>query len=202
MKKILLFVTAVMVLSFVAPEKGISKKERKDAAKFLKETEMGVYAAVKNLSEAQLKFKPAEDKWSVEECLKHIAASETMLWQAANGAIEQAANPEKRTEIKMTDEEVKTKIADRSHKVKTMTPLEPQNIAFKNAEEALASFKENRTKLITYVNDTEADLRNHVATFPFGSLDAYQVILFIGAHSRRHTLQIEEVKMDPNFPKE
>ena len=202
MKKILLFVTAVMVLSFVAPEKGISKKERKDAEKFLKETEMGVYAAVKNLSEAQLKFKAAEDKWSVEDCLKHIAASETMLWQAANGAIEQAANPEKRTEIKMTDEEVKTKIADRSHKVKTMTPLEPQNIAFKNAEEALASFKGNRTKLITYVSDTEADLRNHVATFPFASLDAYQVILFIGAHSRRHTLQIEEVKMDPNFPKE
>ena len=202
MKKILLFVTAVMVLSFVAPEKGISKKERKDAEKFLKETEMGVYAAVKNLSEAQLKFKAAEDKWSVEDCLKHIAASETMLWQAANGAIEQAANPEKRTEIKMTDEEVKTKIADRSHKVKTMTPLEPQNIAFKNAEEALASFKGNRAKLITYVSDTEADLRNHVATFPFASLDAYQVILFIGAHSRRHTLQIEEVKMDPNFPKE
>ena len=202
MKKILLFVTAVMVLSFVAPEKGISKKERKDAEKFLKETEMGVYAAVKNLSEAQLKFKAAEDKWSAEDCLKHIAASETMLWQAANGAIEQAANPEKRTEIKMTDEEVKTKIADRSHKVKTMTPLEPQNIAFKNAEEALASFKGNRTKLITYVSDTEADLRNHVAIFPFASLDAYQVILFIGAHSRRHTLQIEEVKMDPNFPKE
>ena len=202
MKKILLFVTAVMVLSFVAPEKGISKKERKDAEKFLKETEMGVYAAVKNLSEAQLKFKAAEDKWSAEDCLKHIAASETMLWQAANGAIEQAANPEKRTEIKMTDEEVKTKIADRSHKVKTMTPLEPQNIAFKNAEEALASFKGNRTKLITYVSDTEADLRNHVAIFPFASLDAYQVILFIGAHSRRHTLQIEEVKADPNFPKE
>jgi len=202
MKKILLFVTAVMVLSFVAPEKGISKKERKDAEKFLKETEMGVYAAVKNLSEAQLKFKAAEDKWSAEDCLKHIAASETMLWQAANGAIEQAANPEKRTEIKMTDEEVKTKIADRSHKVKTMTPLEPQNIAFKNAEEALASFKGNRAKLITYVSDTEADLRNHVAIFPFASLDAYQVILFIGAHSRRHTLQIEEVKMDPNFPKE
>ena len=202
MKKILLFVTAVMVLSFVAPEKGISKKERKDAEKFLKETEMGVYAAVKNLSEAQLKFKAAEDKWSAEDCLKHIAASETMLWQAANGAIEQAANPEKRTEIKMTDEEVKTKIADRSHKVKTMTPREPQNIAFKNAEEALASFKGNRAKLITYVSDTEADLRNHVAIFPFASLDAYQVILFIGAHSRRHTLQIEEVKMDPNFPKE
>lgn len=202
MKKILLLVTSVMALSFVAPEKSISKKERKDAVKFLKETEMGVYASVKNLSEAQLKSKAAEDKWSIEDCLKHIAASESMLWQAANGAIEQAPNPEKRSEIKMTDNDVKVKIADRSHKVKTTPQLEPQNISYKNAEEALTSFTENRAKLITYVNDTEADLRNHVAAFPFGSLDAYQVILFIGAHSRRHTLQIEEVKMDPNFPKD
>ena len=194
--------SASVSLTYVISFALFSLKEANASSAFLKETEMGVYASVKNLSEAQLKFKSAEDKWSVEECLKHIAASETMLWQMANSTVEQAANPEKRTEIKMTDEDVKTKVPDRTHKVKTAPPLEPQNTAFATAEEALASFKENRTKLIAYVNDTEADLRNHVAAFPFGSLDAYQVILFIGAHSRRHTMQIEEVKMDPNFPKE
>jgi hypothetical protein len=35
-----------------------------------------------------------------------------------------------------------------------------------------------------------------------GPLDAYQWILLISAHSERHTKQIEEVKADPNFPKE
>ena len=31
-------------------------------------------------------------------------------------------------------------------------------------------------------------------------LDAYQWLLFISAHSERHTKQILEVKADPNFP--
>jgi hypothetical protein len=44
-------------------------------------------------------------------------------------------------------------------------------------------------------------LRNHVASSPIGTYDAYQLILLIGAHSNRHTQQIEEVKADPNFPK-
>jgi len=32
-------------------------------------------------------------------------------------------------------------------------------------------------------------------------MDAYQWLLLISAHSARHTAQIEEVKADPNFPK-
>ena len=79
--------------------------------------------------------------------------------------------------------------------------LKPQNTSYKSTADALASFREAREKLIQYVNTTDADLRNHVVTFPAGSYDAYQMILFIGAHSNRHTQQMEEVKADPNFPK-
>jgi hypothetical protein len=35
----------------------------------------------------------------------------------------------------------------------------------------------------------------------FKTLDTYQWLLLISAHMRRHTLQIVEVKADPNFPK-
>jgi hypothetical protein len=31
-------------------------------------------------------------------------------------------------------------------------------------------------------------------------LDGYEWILFIAAHSDRHTKQIKEVEADPNFP--
>ena len=33
------------------------------------------------------------------------------------------------------------------------------------------------------------------------TIDAYQWLLLLAAHSARHTAQIEEVKADPNFPK-
>lgn len=201
MKKLFLFVAAGMLLSFIAADSGVSKKEKKSAAKFLKETEKGVLASVKGLSEAQLKFKPAEDKWSVEDCMKHIAATEIALWQMTNGSLQQAATPEKRAEIKMTDEQVKARIEDRSTKVKTAPPLEPQNTSYKTMEEAVSSFRDNRAKLIEYIKSTDADLRNHMATLPFGSIDCYQMVLFIAAHSNRHMQQINEVKADPNFPK-
>ena len=202
MKKLLLCVGIIAGLSFMPSDKGISKKEKKSAAKFLKETEKGVLYAVKGLSEAQLKFKPAPDRWSVEDCMKHIAATETGLWQLTEGTLKQTANPEKRADIKMTDEEVMKNIEDRSHKFKAPPPLEPQNTSFKSLDEAVNAFKESRGKLIDYIKNTDADLRNHVAILPVGSFDCYQMILFMGAHSNRHMQQMLEVKADANFPKE
>ena len=53
-----------------------------------------------------------------------------------------------------------------------------------------------------YVHTTNDDLRDHFGPHPMlGTLDAYQWILLISAHSERHTKQIEEVKADPNFPR-
>ena len=92
-------------------------------------------------------------------------------------------------------------IESRAQKVKTAPAMEPQNTPYKSMDEAMKSFIADRTKLIAYVKATSEDLRNHVVTMPFASFDSYQMVLFIGAHSNRHTQQIEEVKADPNFPK-
>ncbi|WP_158085460.1 DinB family protein [Niastella vici] len=192
--------SAILMLSFLVVDP-ISKKERKDALKLLKDTEQGVKDQVKGLTEAQLKFKPGPDRWSIEECVKHIAKSEEMLWQMMDSVMKGAATPDKRSEIKLTDEQLIQRIEDRSTKVKTMEKLKPENIPLKNTEEALASFTKDREKLIEYVKSTESDLRNHTVAFPFGTIDSYQMILFIAAHSNRHTQQIMEVKADPNYPK-
>jgi len=201
MKKLLVFISLVAGVSFTPADNSVSKKEKKTAVKFLKETEKGVLASIKGLSEAKLTYKPAADKWSVEDCMKHIAATEMGLWKMTEGTINGAANPEKRSDIKMTDEEVMKNIENRTTKVKTFPPFEPQNTGFTTLNDAINSFKENRGKLIDYIKNSEADLRNHVATLPVGSFDSYQMVLFIGAHSNRHMQQIEEVKADPGFPK-
>jgi hypothetical protein len=51
------------------------------------------------------------------------------------------------------------------------------------------------------VQGTDEDLRMHVGKMPFGKIDAYQMVLMIAAHTNRHTQQLNEVKADPNFPK-
>jgi hypothetical protein len=50
---------------------------------------------------------------------------------------------------------------------------------------------------------TNDGLRAHAADSPLGKkLDAYQWVLYISAHSQRHTKQLKEVMADANFPKE
>jgi len=201
MKKILFSAVVLTAFAFIAPNNPLTKKERKDAIELLKSTENDLLQEVKGLSEAQLKYKPAPDRWSVEECVIHIATTEQMLWEATDAGIRQPANPEKRAEIKMTDEQVVKGVEDRSTKRQTFDKLKPENSPFKTMNEALASLKSSREKLTDYVKSTSDDLRSHVLTMPFGSLDAYQMILFMAAHNGRHTLQIREVKADPGFPK-
>lgn len=198
--KQLFLLPLVALMTFVAPTT-LTKKERKFAKEHLKDTKKD-YVKTTNLSEAQLKFKAAPDRWSVEECAMHIAISEKMMWQMIEDALKQPANPEMRTEIKMTDEQLVGAVQNRTQKFKAPEVIQPQNAGFKSAAEAISSFKETRDKAIAFINSTEADLRNHVIKSPLGVLDAYQVVLLMSAHSNRHTQQMKEVIADPNFPKQ
>lgn len=177
-----------------------SKAERKYALALMKETYKEVLKAVKGLSEEQLNFKPAPDQWSAKECMYHIAISEKNLWGFLESTMKAAANPEKRQEIKVTDEEFVNRMKDRSRKVKTMETFEPKNTGYKSIDEAIEDFKMNRMKNIKYMKTSTEDLRNHVLQLPFGWIDCYQLYLMIGAHSSRHTLQINEVKASSGFP--
>jgi hypothetical protein len=180
----------------------ISSKERKALTNQLKDSKATFLKSVKGLSEAQLNFKAAPDKWSVKECIYHLALAEGNLWGIADAQLKQAANPEKRPEIKVTDEAFVKMVSDRTNKVKTSEPFEPHNAPWKTTDEAIEAFKAKRTDLLKYVKTSTEDLRNHVVQMPFGYVDSYQVMLMIAAHTLRHTKQIEEVKADVNFPKQ
>ena len=160
-----------------------------------------LHEAVKDLSAKQMDYKAAEDKWSVKDCIYHIAASEKMLWGMHEASMKAAATPEKKEDRTLSDEEVIKRIESRENKVKTFAPLEPQNTGYKSAEEALNDFKATRTAHIKYIKATSEDLRNHFVQMPFGLLDCYQLCLMISAHTSRHTQQLIEVKGEANFPK-
>lgn len=197
----LIAVMALMMVSFVASDTPISKKERKYAVDLLKDTKKALMKSIDGLSEAQLNFKASDSTWSVDGCVKHIAVSEQNFLNMIEETMKQPANPEKRADIKVTDEQLVGFLENRTTKVKTMDALKPENTKFTSTQDAVNSIKESREKLLKFVNSTNEDLRNHVITLPFGSYDVYQVILLIGSHCNRHTQQIEEVKANPSFPK-
>lgn len=180
----------------------LTPEERKKAIDYLRETQKDFLAAIDGVSEAQWKFKAGPDKWSIAETAEHIAVAEQFIWELISGKIMKSpAAPEKKAEVKGKEEIILTKIPDRSRKATAPEQLKPSGRWATRAELA-KEFESIRAKEISYVTETKEDLRSHFEDHPaVKTMDAWQWFLFNGAHCKRHTAQILEVKADPNFPK-
>ena len=197
----LLILLVVTGLAGIENDTAPSKQERKTAVSLLKETRADVLNTIKGLSETQLNFKASPEKWSVKECMYHIAISEKNLWAMMEGAMKSQANPEKRAEIKITDEQLIEMMEDRSSKVKTVESFEPKSTPYQYLDDAVNAFKVMRADHIKYMKSTTEDMRNHVVQMTFGWLDCYQLCLMMASHSNRHMQQMKEVIADTDFPK-
>lgn len=180
----------------------LTKTEKKIAIDQLKLTREELLKSVKGLSDNQLNFKPSAEEWSVNECVQHLALTENLFRKSIDDMLLKAPNPEKRSEIKISDQDVIAKMASREMKVKTFPSLTPENSKWSNTKEALDEIKQKRKSLMQFVKTTETDMRSHVSESPMGMVDAYQVVLMTAAHTTRHTQQINEVKTHPQFPKD
>ena len=181
----------------------LTAEEREVALKNLQATRDAFLKSIAGLSEKQWRFKPAPDRWSVAEVSEHIAVAESTIFGMVRSKIMNSpADPAKRAAVAGKDEIILTRIPDRSHKVQAPEFLKPTN-RWATEADVVKAFEESRQATMDYVRTTNDDLRDHFGPHPvLGPLDGYQWILLISAHSERHTKQIEEVKADPNFPKE
>src|SRR5438876_1862675 len=199
MKKTALNFCTLLLLCGVAFGQTLTQGDKEKAATYLDETRDGVVAATGQLSEAEMKFKPAPDRWSVAEKLKHIVLVEDFLLQNITDKVMKSPPRAADRDTAKIDAMVLAMIPDRSHKAQAPPPLVPTSRW--TPAETLDHFLKSRAKTIGFLESTP-DLRNHVADSPLNQpLDANEWLLFIGAHSERHTKQILEVKADPNFPK-
>ena len=184
-----------------AKAQSLSQADLDRGLQYLETTKKNIVDATRGLSEAQWNFKPSVFKWSVAQVMEHIAASEDLLRQMAEGQIKQQSPSVPDRDLKKTDDKVLEVIPDRSKKFQAPEQLRPRN-QFGSPEAALKHFLESRAKTVELLKTTP-DLRAHVADSGLlGKIDAYERILFIAAHSERHTKQLLEVKADPKFPKQ
>lgn len=181
----------------------LTAAEREAAVTHLQGTHDAFLQSISGLSEKQWRFKPAPDRWSVAEVAEHITVAESGIFGLVQKQVMTSpAAPEKRAEVAGKDEMILKNVPDRSHKAQAPEFLKPTN-RWANREDLTKAFEEARKATIDYVKTSNDDLRDHFFAHPvFGTLDGYQWILLISAHSERHTQQILEVKADPNFPKE
>jgi hypothetical protein len=197
--------TLCLALSLIATTAGfaqtLTQGERDRALSELYVSRKQFLDSVAGLSEAQWNFKPAPAVWSIAECAEHIAVADDLLLNGLPKLMQSPAEPQKRAEVKGKDELVLKQTLDRSHKFQAPEMLVPKH-RWPNEAALVEHFKETRDHLLDYVRTTEDDLRDHFTQHPaFKTVDAYQFILLMSAHCQRHTLQLNEVKQAPGFPK-
>lgn len=198
----------VIVLLFVssgvdsASAKPLTKAERKAAIEYLKHTKRLFLDSVKGLSDEQLKWKAAPDRWSVFEVSEHIALAESFIFDLISGQVMKApANPTKTSGV--TIEMIMAKVPDRTQKFPAPEPIRPDKSPWTTMPDTLTAFKQRRQTTIDFVDKGNDDMRERFFMNPaFGQeIDAYLWIAFLSAHTERHVKQILEVKANANFPK-
>jgi hypothetical protein len=205
MKKWLVpFLIAIVTVTMAAFVETLTQPDRDKAVAELEGSRQAFLDATKGLSPAQWNFKAGPDRWSIAECAEHIALSEDFIFGVVtNQVMKTPLAPEKRDAVKGKDEAIVKILQDRSHKATAPEPIDPRKRPM-SPEDSVKQFLASRSRTIEYMKTTQDDLRDHFADHPvpaIGTLDAYQWIMLISGHARRHTLQILEVKADPNFPK-
>lgn len=175
--------------------------ERDRAMSYLHATRKQVLDVALPLSPAQWNYKPAGRGWSVAEITEHLTVTEGSVFAGVQQALAAPATPEKKSETAGKDEMIMKNLPDRSRKVQAPETITPTG-RWSSRDALMAEFKTRRDKTIGFIEKTPADLRSHMFPHPFlKTLDSYQWMLFLAAHSDRHIQQMREVMADPGFPK-
>src|SRR5262245_13809430 len=86
--------------SLASEDPNMTGEDRAKVVKLLNDSHKQTLDLIEGLSEEQLKFKSAPEKWSVLEVAEHIYMAEGLLFGAVEGALAAKQNPEWETKTK------------------------------------------------------------------------------------------------------
>ncbi len=181
-------------------ENKMTPAERELLLKNLEESRERLLLMAKNLSREQLHYRPAADRWTVAECVEHIATVEARVLVAIQKALEAGPDSSKRSVMEGKDDALVAGVVARVARFKAPEPLVPTGRW--PDEQLLKEFEGTRQQTRAFAASTTADLRRHFYKHPaLGDLDLYQWMLLIAGHCDRHRVQSEEVMASPDFPR-
>ena len=170
--------------------------EAQDKEKILAELQTGrkaLLTVLTGVTEDAAARIPSAGKWSVLECVEHVAAAEDYLFSQiilSQPSDEPLRNPTREALIL-------TRGLDRTVPVPSPEVGKPAG-RFAMLSEALQHFLESRDRTIRFVEDYVGDLRSKRTTHPLaGAVNCYEMLLIMAVHPHRHAKQIEEIKAAP-----
>jgi hypothetical protein len=197
-----IFIVLARCLSAAAAT-GMTDDDREHLLVHFEMTGQVLAELVRGLSPAQLEYKASPDRWSIRECVSHLAVAEPDYWRDLMKSVKAIPDMQSKDiqgkKSSATDADILWYGIDRVVHTKTGGGHEKVD-TYKDLGVALAKFQALRATMIEYIKSTHDDLRAH----SFGTrepIDCWQWMLEISTHAERHIQQIREIKADPNFPK-
>jgi DinB superfamily len=185
----------------------VKKEEREFVLLHLAESRERLVEAVQGLSAEQLRFRPAEDRWSVADCVEHVTVLEAAVFKLLQKSIQTPPDPGKETQrlpeanVSRMDRIILERLPLRDVPAPSPSDMLPSG-RWPDFEELMRQFEATRERSLRFAAVTQADLRSHFLPHPLlGPLDGYQWLLFFASHCERHVRQLEDVKNDARFPR-
>lgn len=187
-------------------DQGLTAHEFDQARLFLQQTQNAVLGATKGLSDAQWRFKPGPDRWSIAENLDHIVSVQERVLGPILAQLANAPAPPAARDREQADAIVIHHFPTRLNKFPAPQFVQPADQIM--PLELLDRLKTNCRRLVNCLQTTRG-LRQHateaapmkaVSKGTHELMDGYQWILAAAAHTERHVKQMLEVKADDDFP--
>jgi hypothetical protein len=179
----------------------ITPEERQKLFDYLKSSEEKFLALIDGVSEQAWAWKPTPQRWSVGECAEHIVRTERSLFETAKQALAAPENPEWAEKTKDKSDFIERVMPDRTGRAQAPQEVRPTDGLTK--AQVMDRFRATREELAKLMEDQSLPLKSHTQEHPFpvfGTLNAYQWIIYVPLHTIRHSKQIEEVKATAGYP--
>jgi hypothetical protein len=168
----------------------------------LERTRDAFVATTRDLSDAQYRFKPGPDAWSIGQIVEHVALAELRILDLMITKLPQAPAP---SDAKLRGAarfaRLDTTLPTREQRrIVAAEPLVPKG-TWASPATSLAAFVEARGQSIAAAAAVDAGALEHVLPHrALGELDLEEWAYFLALHSARHTGQVLEIKAGPGFP--
>ena len=197
----LLLCLVIMTLPLRAADPHLTEAERTQLLQWLDDSRKEFFAAIDGVSAAQWKWKSAPDRWSVGETAEHIVLAEAALFASVRKAMAAPVNPTWEEDTKGKTEFIIRVMPARQGKAVAPEPIVPREGL--TQAQVKERFDRQRIDIVSFARDTTIAPKEHTTVHPFpvfGTLNAYQWLIYIPLHTIRHDKQIAEVKATAGYP--
>lgn len=147
--------------------------------------------ALDGIDERMAVRQPGPGRWSVLECVEHLAIAEQLLLSRLTSAVRSdGSHPNPAREAKILERGL-----DRTTSVQASEAGRPHG-RFRNLDEALSFFDSVRTETVRFVEGFSGDPRCWLTSHPLipGPVNCYEILLLMSIHPVRHARQIGEIR--------